>query len=402
MRNAVAIVADDLTGAADTGGAFLAAGLPTIVSWPSIVLSGAALEDTDVLSVDLETRIGDRARARDVTTRVVRAMRERGARAIYKKCDSILRGHIAVEVRAALDAWHPSSVAVVAFAFPDAGRTTIGGRQHVHGSALDRPSIPHILREEALSTRCADLATVRGGALAATLGHSRSEHVDAVVCDAETNGDLDAIAQAGAALGSPVVWVGSGGLARALPRALALERRSHAQAALARPEGGPILFAIGSTSKIARAQAARAIAAGAAHVAVPIDVLEGRGLNRTGDDLAQRIERHLRDSRDVVATIGTLDDVDVEQRRVTDALGALLKSSASIAGGLVVTGGDTATSVLRAVNTTALRLLHEIEPGVPIAMSIAPRPVPVVTKAGAFGDPDTLVRAASRLRELFA
>jgi 4-hydroxythreonine-4-phosphate dehydrogenase len=42
----------------------------------------------------------------------------------------------------------------------------------------------------------------------------------------------------------------------------------------------------------------------------------------------------------------------------------------------------------------------EVEPGVPLGVADTPRPLPIVTKAGAFGGPATLVRCRSALRAL--
>jgi 4-hydroxythreonine-4-phosphate dehydrogenase len=62
----------------------------------------------------------------------------------------------------------------------------------------------------------------------------------------------------------------------------------------------------------------------------------------------------------------------------------------------VLTGGETARAVLGARGIRVLRLLGEIEPGVPFAM--APDGTLVCTKAGAFGGPGTLVKCVARLK----
>jgi uncharacterized protein YgbK (DUF1537 family) len=38
-----------------------------------------------------------------------------------------------------------------------------------------------------------------------------------------------------------------------------------------------------------------------------------------------------------------------------------------------------------------------VEPGIPVGTLIGPNPYPVVTKAGAFGEPDTLVKVVEKL-----
>jgi uncharacterized protein YgbK (DUF1537 family) len=59
-----------------------------------------------------------------------------------------------------------------------------------------------------------------------------------------------------------------------------------------------------------------------------------------------------------------------------------------------VTGGETAIAVLAALRARGLSLAGEVAPGVALG-TIVGRPfdgLAVVTKAGGFGDPDTLVR----------
>jgi 4-hydroxythreonine-4-phosphate dehydrogenase len=71
-------------------------------------------------------------------------------------------------------------------------------------------------------------------------------------------------------------------------------------------------------------------------------------------------------------------------------------------GALVVTGGETARALLPAFGTHSLQLLQEVEPGVPLSVSIGTRSLPVVTKAGAFGSPDALLNAHRMLARLRA
>ena len=66
-------------------------------------------------------------------------------------------------------------------------------------------------------------------------------------------------------------------------------------------------------------------------------------------------------------------------------------------GALVSTGGETARALLSAMHYRALRLAGEIEPGVPLSIAVGPRALPVITKAGAFGNPDTLLHCHATL-----
>ena len=390
-----AVVADDLTGAADAGAGFVRSGLRTVVTWYRDELDGDVAAGAGVIAIDTGSRGASVKHAAARTAQVTGALRALGVNTIFKKVDSTLRGHIGVEVAAALEAWHSGSIAIVAPAFPATGRTTVGGRQHLGGTALPGPPIASMLAQAGLNTGLLDLAAVRRDELTDAMMSCLSRGVRAVVCDAETEGDLQRVVRAGLALPVKPLWVASGGLAPAL--AMTIARRNDTpqaegptQSEPGPPAGGaegPVLTVVGSASPVARAQAAHVIASGTAHVPVPVgeSVVPGS---------TAEIERLLRSGRDVIVTLeGTTDGPGHPMMQ----LGELLASSAPLVGALIVTGGETATSVLRAWNTLGLRLAGEIEPGVPVSVSIAPRPIPVVTKAGSFGGPETLTFARTRL-----
>ncbi|HWT24826.1 MAG TPA: nucleotide-binding domain containing protein, partial [Solirubrobacteraceae bacterium] len=63
----------------------------------------------------------------------------------------------------------------------------------------------------------------------------------------------------------------------------------------------------------------------------------------------------------------------------------------------VLSGGETAVHVARALGARGLLIEDELEPGVPVSRLLGPRAYRVVTKAGGFGGPATLVRAVEAL-----
>src|SRR3546814_20231514 len=67
-------------------------------------------------------------------------------------------------------------------------------------------------------------------------------------------------------------------------------------------------------------------------------------------------------------------------------------------GGFAATGGATASALLSGFGVSGIRLLDEIEPGVALGVTLGQLSIPVATKAGAFGDEESLVRIAARLR----
>ena len=102
---------------------------------------------------------------------------------------------------------------------------------------------------------------------------------------------------------------------------------------------------------------------------------------------------------DVALTIDYRANVDLhEGPQLAASLAALVAPRLPKVGGLVVTGGETARAILVRCGISGLRLQGELEPGVPVGMSIGKTEIPVVTKAGAFGSSTTLARCRAALR----
>jgi 4-hydroxythreonine-4-phosphate dehydrogenase len=394
-----AVVADDLTGAADTGVAFLSAGLSVIVGWTDDVVRA----DAEVVAISTGSRAMSEGAARGRTAAVVDACRRRGVPVLYKKIDSLFRGHVGVETAAALSAWDRESLAIVAPAFPATGRATIDGRLVVDDARAsgDGVSIVELLARDGLRAVSVDLVTVRGGALADRLRHERSRGVACVVCDAESDADLRAIAEAGPALGPGVLWVGSGGLAHAIAAALrapAGMKPAGGDDSTSAPVTGPVLFVVGSRSLVAREQAAALVEDDIRRIVVPADRLASGAVAMDGAvaiDVAHALER----GDDVLVSLDEGASSVDDDATLMARLGEMLRSCADIVGGVVVTGGDTAVGVLSAWGITGLRLIDELEPGIVLSSAIGSRALPVVTKSGSFGDRGALVRIRERLRK---
>jgi uncharacterized protein YgbK (DUF1537 family) len=351
----VTIIADDLTGAADTAIAFGA---------PAYVSLGGPLPAADIVAIDTDSRA---LSPQDAAERVYAAAREayrQGTRHLYKKIDSTLRGNVGAEItaawRAARDSFGHASV-VVAPAFPSMGRTVRGGRVFVHGVPLEKtehwqggPSLPQML---------AGLKT-------------------ATIFDAENEAALAFIARIGVeSISGAAVWAGSAGLARHLPQALGLPRRKPASMPVGR---GPVLVLVGSRSAVAREQAqVLAATPGVASFSLDPVTLEADG-----------VQQALNAGSDVVLQLPQ-GAVDLQRAPLIAAAFGKIALRAPGLGGLIATGGEIARSALVAMGARGLHLLGELEPGVPFGVAGALR---VITKAGAFGTPETLRNALLALK----
>ena len=411
----ILIIADDLSGAADCGITGAAAGLGTVL----LLDARGALIDADAVALDLDTRRLPAEPAAALTVDAVRRLHTPGA-ALYKKIDSTLRGNWAAETAALhvalASGGGEAPLAVVAPAIPRTGRTTRQGRLLVNGTPLEETEIwkrggiagaadlRALLAAAGLRTELAGLDLIRRGdaAVRAAVADWLDEGVEALACDAETEEDLATLARATAtaAVRRRVFWVGSAGLARHLPDALGLARGNAMPVPAVPNPLDPVLTIVGSLSGVARAQAQElARVPGVRSMTIDPQVL------RLGPGTAQwgRAEHELREALDsgddLVLTTGGGEAPDLrEGHALAVALGRLVHEQAPRIGGLVISGGETARAVLAALGIGAIRLLGEVEPGVPLGLAEGVSTIPLITKAGAFGAPDTLVRCRERLR----
>ncbi|NIZ93226.1 four-carbon acid sugar kinase family protein, partial [Kineococcus rubinsiae] len=193
-----AVVADDLSGAAEVAGLLLRRGRPCTVA---LGVPEATSPAAGTVVVDLDHRCAGPAAAYAAVVAAVTALAPVGLLAV--KLDSLWRGNVGATVQALQDS---GFLVVVAGALPALGRTVAAGVPLVAGTPLAATGLWH-LEERAAPARVADLlagpvlevdlATVRSSGLAAVLGRAGGA---CVVTDGETDADLAAVATAAAAL----------------------------------------------------------------------------------------------------------------------------------------------------------------------------------------------------------
>jgi uncharacterized protein YgbK (DUF1537 family) len=368
------IVADDLTGAADACATLVSRGftglvLPDLDAAGSAAASDRALIDrADVVAISTDTRRRPESAA---AARVRRAAEIAGRSrdgGVFTKIDSTLRGHVGVEIAAALDTF-ACTHALVAPSFPAMGRRVVAGSLLVSGPGAPAPcDIPALLHAQGLpnavvvSRPGSDTAAPASDpalqgltttAVLTAIERGRADGARIFVVDAESDDDLRAIVAAGHAAGGRPLWVGSAGLAAAL--GAGSRPRDHGPTPLPQPTGGrhhgTVLLCIGSTHPVTRAQQNRVLAERSVHL---VDAASA-------------------------ATLCTL------------TLDAFV--------GLVLSGGDTATDACAALGVTAIELGGEVASGVPWGILRGGRAagLPVVLKSGGFGHSGTLVEVVDFL-----
>jgi uncharacterized protein YgbK (DUF1537 family) len=419
------ILADDLTGATDTGLQFAKCGRRTCVS-----LSWPANPSCDVLVVDADSRNRPPAQASERAASATVALVGAGVQRIYKKVDSTGRGNFGAEIEAALEAYGAAG-SLICPAFPAMGRTVRGGRIFVRDVPLDQTefaidplwpattaSIEAILRRQTnLPTELLALDEVRRGPafVRKRLGELVGRRRRLVVADAEDGRDLRCLAEALRQTSERVLPVGSAGLAEWLVGSL--PRPARAPKPL-ETGPGPLLTVAGTMNQVGLRQLAWLLAEKAALVTLDCELaLDDPAA--AAEAVASPLKLRMRAADRVVLALvdpgqGPPDLVAAAAERglsPTDATERLVRGLALAAAramdavgpaALILTGGDTARAVCGELGIAALEVCREAAPGVPICRLQGGRwdGLPVVTKAGGFGDAETLALVARVLEGL--
>ena len=132
----ILIIADDFTGALDTGIKFSTAGAKTKVVTDMEINFHQDLPE-EVLVLCAPTRHLPAKEAYDTIFKIVRRAVQAKIRCIYKKTDSALRGNIGAELSAALDGSGEKALFFIP-ALPAMGRITLNGTHYIDGVPVDQ------------------------------------------------------------------------------------------------------------------------------------------------------------------------------------------------------------------------------------------------------------------------
>ena len=137
-ENRLLILADDLTGALDTGVQFAKNGIKTLVYVSPENIVERAGNDAAVVVINTNTRHVSAEAAGMIVKKT--AARFKNFSFFYKKTDSCLRGNIGAELEALMDTSGYGTLPFVP-AYPKLKRITAEGRQYLNGVPLDKSSM---------------------------------------------------------------------------------------------------------------------------------------------------------------------------------------------------------------------------------------------------------------------
>lgn len=422
MATRIGIIADDFTGANDSGVRLAQKGLKARVLLADPVEYVIAIDsDVDVWIVDTDSRARQAKEAYEVVHKAIHWLKKQGMTSFYKKVDSTLRGNVAAELKAMQDA-AAMDVLFVAPAFPAMGRTVEGGKLYINGIPVTETEfvtdpktpvlhsyIPDLLASEGIKTAVLS----RNILLAANPENWVVKQVNAgvkwIVCDIEKDDDFPVLAQIGENLNLSVGWAGSAGLINYL--FMNLVRGDQADKRL--PPIGKVLVVSGSLSGKTQEQL-EVLKARPETKMIQIDPLEllkdpvlaGREVATLADSgkwdsaviyvsgspiIRDKVGNWARENNWLVIQTGKM---------ISQGLGQLVESALNLAyfDALIMTGGDTAKAVCNVLGITDMELLFEVESGVPLGIvHYDNRDLVAITKAGGFGNANSLANAVNYL-----
>lgn len=409
------VIADDFTGALDTGVQFRARDSLVVVYKPGDdTLSETMQKDIQVLVIDTETRHLPPKEAYDTVFAIIRMAVQLGICYIYKKTDSGMRGNIGSELAAFYDASGGKNIHFIP-AFPQMGRTTRNGVHYINGVPVSESIFGKDLFEPVRKSAVKDIIGEQSGVPVCLMGEevSREPPEGILVYDSTTEAEMARLAVRLKEEGQLHLLAGCAGFAALLFDQLGIEARKSALPVFKRQ----LLTVCGSINAVTARQ---------------LDYAAGRGACRLVLTPEQKLEKGWADSPEGVRTIaswmaglpaevsvivecGVHDTVRTAQYaqrrgldlaearcRIADNMGGILKQllNDGLDSTLLVTGGDTLLAFMQHIHQNALVPICEILPGVVLSQfQYRDMSYNLLSKSGGFGQEDLLLQLERRIKQ---
>jgi len=424
------IIADDLTGANDTGVQFSKKGYNAVVSILEESDNIIIPEKIDALVIDTETREADANTARQKLRNVLKKLNFRDKDIFYKKVDSTLRGCIGAEVEEMMNVLE-KDICIFTPTLPSHQRITMGGYLIVNGRPLglskyysgdlkagEASFIPFLLKHQtSLPIARIDFIDVTKGqeVIFKKLNKSYQEGNKIIIVDATEEVHLKDIFNSISKFEGSVLYTGSAGLANYFPEIYNKNRSSKLNM---KKNKGPILIVGGSRNPITKSQIT--------HLKGEINFFDlNIDIEKILSNRKTILEHYLTESISVIKNGQHLvihtDPLYNDKEKINNKLmqkynlsfreleltirNFLGEFTAKIVRNshtrnLILTGGDIALGVCSALGIKNLNNIDELLPGIPLSTAnLENFSLQVVTKAGGFGEKDTLFRLIKKLTD---
>ena len=411
------IIADDFTGALDTGVQFASQGLSTRVITDAAASLKAFADSCEVLVVDAETRHIAAEKAYETVFSIAAQAVELGIPHVYKKTDSALRGNIGAELTALLTASGKKRLPFLP-AFPQMNRTTADGVHYIAGVPVSESVFGKDPFDPVIHSRVTEVIAEQSIAPAASLpamkaGDDASGREGILVFDAASLEDLE---QTGGLLleqDGLAVMAGCAGFGSVLPKLLKLGTGKPAPM----PELDPNFLVIcGSVNPITVGQLNRAEQEGFLRLRLTAEqkLDPAYWTTESGEEAFRSIHGQLSscayrilDTNDIDDNKSTADYAAARGMTIEDVRQAVSRTVGYLVGRLfpdpdlgtlLVTGGDTLLQCMNCMGVQEIEPICELDSGVVLSrFTYQSYTRYVISKSGGFGKEDLMIRLAKRI-----
>ena len=405
------IIADDITGANDTGVMLVRCGIPAVVTLREIsdkppLLSGISgiehrsLDEAGGKPVsyvlNTESRALNPAKAYSLLSGLSVDFEDFDF--IVKKVDSTLRGNIAHEILAIDKSYKPDLILFMP-ALPDLGRTTQNGVHMLHGVPVSETEIG---ADPKTPVHEDDLKMVLSSVYDEPITHFSIEDIEAGLpdlgqkricfCDAVTNRHMQKVVSLALKTGRRILWVGSAGIVDSLAQRIfnpspamalvtSISETTGRQVKFAEEKGVPLVII--PWQRLVSGDYENYIRDGIAFLKSGMDVII---LPSSSYDRTQFEGSSIHTGQKIQAAMGAIAAAILEEVKLS---------------GVFLTGGDMAMGFFSRIGANRFTVASEVLLGTPLLNITGTKyaGMKVITKAGAFGQPDAILYCLRKLKE---
>ncbi|MGW8315854.1 MAG: four-carbon acid sugar kinase family protein [Bacteroidales bacterium] len=381
------VVADDFTGAAELAGIGLSHGMSVEMD----IEQFGSRTDADLLVLATDTRSKEIAAAVKEVKSLAEGIKKFPSAHVYKKIDSVLRGHILEETQAMVQALGMKG-AIVVPANPMLGRVIIDGHYYVHGEPLQHTSFSQDPEFDISSSSVAELLSRNGATPPFSIMKPQDFKGEGriILGEASSLGDLDFWADKA---GEGWLQVGAAGFFESLLKRAGRKVPDNGNGSkLVDKEG--ILYVCGSTFHGSRESVRLASEAGPFVCFMPEELfMESHNLQESFEEWIGQVTTTLANHgraivavrQEVTAEKGKFNWIREQFSRLTAQV-----VDRSVIHELVIEGGSTASAVLYKLGSSRLKPFYQFERGV-LRMKVEDRPGMFLTlKPGSYAWPESV------------
>jgi len=423
------LIADDLTGANDTGVQFTKKGYSAIVSVLDEQSTITIPDNLDVFVMDTETRELESKTARKRLKSILEKININKKDVVYKKVDSTLRGNMGDEIEEIMIILN-RDICILSPSYPSYQRITIGGYLVVdqkplsfseyscdNSTQVENFFIPFLLKKQTdFPVGQIDLKDVAKGqkTILSKINELYQKGNKIIVIDSTNEEHLKDIFTSSLNLDRPVLFSGSAGLANHFPN---INNKNEDLKTKIENNKSPVIVVAGSRNSIMEDQV-NYLKNRLNFTELKIDLEQVfSNKDRILDNYAAECIKAIKGNHDLVIHTDAINNEEklINKKlmlqynigfreleiKIKTFLGKLTSKiiNNSYARNLILTGGDVALGVCKELGIYNMNILDELLPGIPLAVANYKNyNLNIVTKAGGFGKEDALYNLINKLK----